>query len=63
MMSLFFAHFQLEDLRVEMQKLEMFDTMQVVRGKKDNQRLKKHLKECKNGLYSTVQPTPARGMN
>lgn len=46
-----------------MQKLEMFDIMQVVKRKKDNQRLKKHLEECKNGLHSTVQPTPAHGMN
>lgn len=46
-----------------MQKLEMFDIMQVVKRKKDNQRLKKHLEECKNGFHSTVQPTPAHGVN
>uniref|UniRef100_H3CHF8 Si:ch211-194m7.5 n=1 Tax=Tetraodon nigroviridis TaxID=99883 RepID=H3CHF8_TETNG len=52
---------QLGDLRTEMQMLETFDTALVVKGKRDNQRLKKHLEECRNGLYSTVQPTPAHG--
>lgn len=36
--------------------------MQVVKKQKDNQRLKKHLEECRNGFYPTVQPTPAQGM-
>lgn len=44
-----------------MKKLETFDTMEVVKRQKDNQRLKKHLEECKNGFYPTVQPTPAHG--
>ncbi|TWW76122.1 olfactomedin-4-like [Takifugu flavidus] len=52
---------QLKDLRAEMQNLETFDTMQVVKRQEENKRLKKHLQECTNGFYPTVQPTPAHG--
>ncbi|XP_003439599.1 olfactomedin-4 [Oreochromis niloticus] len=48
---------QLQDLREEMQELETFDTMQVVKRQQANQRLKRDLEQCKNGLHPTHQPT------
>lgn len=48
---------QLENLKAEMQELEKYDTMQVVRRQQDNHRLKKDLDNCKNGFHPTTQPT------
>ncbi|XP_061578506.1 olfactomedin-4-like [Cololabis saira] len=45
---------QLEELKIEMQELEQFDTMQVVRGRLDNQRLKNDLNLCRKGLTSAA---------
>ncbi|XP_056138288.1 olfactomedin-4-like [Lampris incognitus] len=48
---------QLLGLREDMQTLEAYDTMEVVKRQKMNQRLKRDLEECKNGHDSTVEPT------
>lgn len=48
---------QLEDLKVKMQELETYDTMQVVKRQQDNQRLQRALDECREGVNSTSQPT------
>ncbi|XP_076589562.1 olfactomedin-4-like [Chaetodon auriga] len=48
---------ELDDLRAEMQELETYDTMQVVKRQQDNQNLKRDLDQCRNGLYPTAQPT------
>ncbi|XP_039990147.1 olfactomedin-4-like isoform X2 [Xiphias gladius] len=48
---------QLENLKAEMQELEKYDTMQVVKRQQANQRLKRELNQCRNGLHSTIQPT------
>lgn len=48
---------QLEDLRAQMQNLETYDTMQVVKTHKANQRLKRDLNECKAELDPTTKPT------
>ncbi|XP_030587920.1 olfactomedin-4-like [Archocentrus centrarchus] len=48
---------RLQDLREEMQELETFDTMQVVKRQQANQRLRRDLEQCKNGLHPTQQPT------
>ncbi|XP_038560911.1 olfactomedin-4-like [Micropterus salmoides] len=48
---------QLKNLRAEMQKLETYDTMQVVKGHRDNERLNSELEMCKNGPLPTTQPT------
>ncbi|KAM4572534.1 olfactomedin-4-like [Odontesthes bonariensis] len=50
---------QLEDLKTKMLELEKFDTMQVVKGRRDNKRLKSELKVCQHGLNATVAPTQA----
>ena len=42
-----------------MRELENFDTMQVVKGRRDNKRLKSELKVCQHGLNATVAPTQA----
>nr|XP_046251468.1 olfactomedin-4-like [Scatophagus argus] len=53
---------KLEVLGEEMQELETYDTMQVVKRQQDNLRLKKDLDQCRNGLQATVQPTqPPQG--
>ncbi|XP_042344110.1 olfactomedin-4-like [Plectropomus leopardus] len=48
---------QLEDLRAEMQELETYDTMHVMKTQQDNKRLQKDLQQCRGGLYSAAQPT------
>lgn len=48
---------QLEDLSAEMQELQTYDTMQVVKRLEDNHRLKRDLDQCKNGFHPTIQPT------
>ncbi|XP_041794831.1 olfactomedin-4-like [Chelmon rostratus] len=48
---------ELDDLRAEMQELETYDTMQVVKREKDNQRLKRDLDQCRDGLQPTTLPT------
>ncbi|XP_074487767.1 olfactomedin-4 [Sebastes fasciatus] len=53
---------QLEDLRAEMQELETYDTMQMVKTQQANQRLKRDLDQCKTGLDPSAEPTqPPRG--
>nr|XP_046251467.1 olfactomedin-4-like [Scatophagus argus] len=51
---------KLEDLRVEMQELETYDTMQVVKRQQNNLRLKKDLDQCRNG-HQNIQSTPLPG--
>ncbi|XP_051239200.1 olfactomedin-4-like [Dicentrarchus labrax] len=48
---------QLKDLKEEMQQLETYDTLQVVKRQQDNSRLKRDLDQCKNGHHPTTQPT------
>ncbi|XP_017284369.1 olfactomedin-4-like [Kryptolebias marmoratus] len=49
---------KLEDVQEEMQELETFDAMQVVKKQQVNQRLKRDLDRCKNGgLHPIPQPT------
>ncbi|XP_035980920.1 olfactomedin-4-like [Fundulus heteroclitus] len=48
---------QLEDLKTEMTKLEKFDTMEVVKGRKVNRQLKIALEKCKSGVNTNVAPT------
>ncbi|XP_015248970.1 PREDICTED: olfactomedin-4-like [Cyprinodon variegatus] len=53
---------QLEDVKKEMEELEAFDTMQVVKRQQANQRLKRDLDRCKNnGVHPTTQPTQPTG--
>uniref|UniRef100_UPI003AB0E1C7 olfactomedin-4-like n=1 Tax=Centroberyx gerrardi TaxID=166262 RepID=UPI003AB0E1C7 len=57
---------QVQDLKVEMQQLEVYDSMQVVKSQQDNQRLKRDLDQCRKGHHPTTQPTlvgcPASGI-
>ncbi|KAM7414046.1 hypothetical protein PAMA_019050 [Pampus argenteus] len=46
---------QLRNLRAEMTKLEMYDTLQVVKRQQANERLKRDLDQCKN--HPITQPT------
>ncbi|KAM9351952.1 olfactomedin-4-like [Symphorus nematophorus] len=48
---------QVEDLRAELQELETYDTMQVVKRQQENQRLKKDLDRCRSGLNNITIPT------
>ncbi|XP_047452887.1 olfactomedin-4-like [Mugil cephalus] len=48
---------KLQELKTEMQELEAFDTLQVVKRQQANQRLKRDLDQCKNGLHPTIPPT------
>ncbi|KAM3870024.1 olfactomedin-4-like [Diretmus argenteus] len=53
---------QLQNLREEMQQIEVYDSMKVVTTQKANIRLKRDLEQCKNGHHPTTQPTqPAHG--
>ncbi|TDH09067.1 hypothetical protein EPR50_G00082870 [Perca flavescens] len=53
---------QLEELKAEMQELETYDIMQVVKTQRANKDLKKELDQCSNGLHATIQPTqPPQG--
>ncbi|XP_071389321.1 olfactomedin-4-like [Centroberyx affinis] len=47
---------QVQDLKVEMQQLEVYDSMQVVKSQQDNQRLKEDLDLCRKGHHPTTQP-------
>ncbi|XP_004086306.1 olfactomedin-4 [Oryzias latipes] len=47
----------LQELKEGLADLEHFDTMQVVKRQQVNQRLKKDLDQCRNGLQPTVMPT------
>ncbi|XP_040894423.1 olfactomedin-4-like [Toxotes jaculatrix] len=47
----------LEDLKAEMEELEKFDTMHVVKRQQANLRLTRDLDTCRNGLHPTIQPT------
>ncbi|XP_070828065.1 olfactomedin-4-like [Chaetodon trifascialis] len=48
---------ELDDLRAEMQELETYDTMQVVKRQQENQNLKRDLDLCRTGLHPSTQPT------
>ncbi|XP_047196020.1 olfactomedin-4-like [Hippoglossus stenolepis] len=48
---------QLEDVKAEMQDMKRYDTMQVVMRQEANQRLKRELNQCRNGLHPIIQPT------
>ncbi|XP_077372367.1 olfactomedin-4-like [Festucalex cinctus] len=48
---------QLAHLREELQELEQYDTLQVEMRRKDNQRLKRALDECRNDNDHNPQPT------
>ncbi|XP_051239223.1 olfactomedin-4 [Dicentrarchus labrax] len=48
---------QLDDMKAEMQQLETYDTMQVVKRQQDNKRLLKDLDQCRNGPQPTAKPT------
>ncbi|KAM4553200.1 olfactomedin-4-like [Fundulus diaphanus] len=48
---------QLEDLKTEMTKLEKFDTMEMMKGRKVNRHLKIALQTCKSGVNVTAVPT------
>ncbi|CAN9498691.1 unnamed protein product [Ophioblennius macclurei] len=53
---------QVRDVRVEMDKMEAFDTLQVVRGRSDNELLKVSLDDCRKSLNATPAPTqPPKG--
>ena len=59
-----FAVYQLTDLKAEMQELQSYDTMQVVRGKLDNQLLKRDLDQCRNTVVpSTITTEPPHGLS
>ncbi|XP_071750811.2 olfactomedin-4-like [Centroberyx gerrardi] len=54
---------QVQDLKVEMQQLEVYDSTQAVKHQQANQRLKRDLDQCRNGHHPTTQPTqPASGI-
>ncbi|XP_041851907.1 olfactomedin-4-like [Melanotaenia boesemani] len=48
---------QLLDFKGDMQEMEKFDTMQVVKSQHANQRLKRDLDQCRNGSHPTPKPT------
>uniref|UniRef100_A0A671WGS9 Olfactomedin-4-like n=1 Tax=Sparus aurata TaxID=8175 RepID=A0A671WGS9_SPAAU len=48
---------KLTDLKAEMQELESYDTMQVVRGKLDNRRLRRDLDQCRNTVLPFTNTT------
>uniref|UniRef100_A0A667Z8P4 Si:ch211-194m7.5 n=1 Tax=Myripristis murdjan TaxID=586833 RepID=A0A667Z8P4_9TELE len=52
-----FAMLQLQTLRQEMQRLEVYDSMEVIKREKANQRLIKDLELCERSNQPTVQPT------
>lgn len=52
---------QLDDLKAEMQDLETYDTMEVVKKHQENQLLKKNLNSCKIGPRPTFQPPLPHG--
>ncbi|KAF7654174.1 hypothetical protein LDENG_00072920 [Lucifuga dentata] len=47
---------QLQELQAEMQELEIYDTMQVVKRQEANQRLKRDLDQCRNSVHPTSKP-------
>lgn len=49
--------FQLKDLKAEMQELERYDTMHVVKSRQANQRLKTDLDQCRKGNNPITKPT------
>lgn len=58
------AVYQLTDLKAEMQELESYDTMQVVRGKLDNRRLRRDLDQCRNTVLPFTNTTePPHGLS
>ncbi|XP_008278463.1 olfactomedin-4-like isoform X3 [Stegastes partitus] len=48
---------QLDELKTEMQELETFDSMQVVKGRRTNQRLRTDLNHCLDKQNATLAPT------
>ncbi|KAF7225134.1 olfactomedin-4 [Nothobranchius furzeri] len=54
---------KLEEVKDEMEELERFDTMQVVKGQQTNQRLKRDLDQCRNNvLHPIPQPTQPKSL-
>jgi len=54
---------QLQDIKGEMEQLEAFDTMQVVKRELANKRLKRDLDQCKDEHSLIPTDTPAHGMS
>ncbi|XP_008278461.1 olfactomedin-4-like isoform X1 [Stegastes partitus] len=48
---------QMEAVREEMDQLEKFDTQEVVKRQQANQRLRRDLDQCRNGLHPAPPPT------
>uniref|UniRef100_A0A3Q1AQC2 Olfactomedin-like domain-containing protein n=1 Tax=Amphiprion ocellaris TaxID=80972 RepID=A0A3Q1AQC2_AMPOC len=48
---------RMEQVRAEMEQLETFDTQQVVKRQEANQRLRRDLDKCRNGLHAGPPPT------
>nr|XP_020470469.1 olfactomedin-4-like [Monopterus albus] len=48
---------KVEDLKAEMEQLEKYDTMQVVKRQEASKLLQRELGQCLKGLYPTSQPT------
>lgn len=54
---------QISNIRTELQELETYDTLQVIKRDQTNQRLKRDLDQCRNGHHPTVPPTlPPHGL-
>ncbi|KAK5867993.1 hypothetical protein PBY51_012441 [Eleginops maclovinus] len=53
---------QLDDLKAEMQELETYDSLQVMKTQQANQRLKRDLDQCQNGhpFPPPIQPPPGK---
>ncbi|KAM6937951.1 olfactomedin-4-like [Xenentodon cancila] len=60
------THHQLDEVTLEIQELEKFDTMEVVKGRLENRRLKTNLDQCLKQLNSTaplIQPQYGKSHN
>lgn len=54
---------QILHIREELTDLQEFDTMEVVKRQQANQRLRRDLDQCRNGLHTTAPPTtPSHGL-
>lgn len=53
---------QISSVRAELQELQSYDTLQMIKRDQINQRLKRDLDHCRNGLHPTAPPTlPSHG--
>ncbi|KAK7892018.1 hypothetical protein WMY93_023981 [Mugilogobius chulae] len=53
---------QISAIKTKLQKMEAFDTMQVIKKDQTNQRLRRDLDQCMNGLHTKAPPTlPSHG--